>query len=224
MALFKSILTPTDSQMGTAENPKKKRKTGRIILISIVALFILIAAIGGDGEEQQQAAAPEQSQTENSPSENQQPAANPEEAKTKAKELDAKVYDIVLRSEQVTELLQESVMLASEGQLSMLELYDIAKEAEAIQQNLYYELPIKDGEGSFDYVTGALNYIVNGQTIASNLKKYIDKEEMKYLSSAKESMENTQAHILNVVTLRMKYLSSQGFTDDEVLTLITPAE
>jgi len=47
---------------------------------------------------------------------------------------------------------------------------------------------------------------------------------MKYVSSAKESLNKIEDHILNVLSVRMEYLSKQGFTEDEVLTIITPSE
>lgn len=53
--------------------------------------------------------------------------------------------------------------------------------------------------------------------------KYIDKNEMKYLSEAKESIELSTSYVISLLDARMKYLTDQGVSEDEMLKILGSA-
>ncbi|NLH02070.1 MAG: zinc-ribbon domain-containing protein [Clostridiales bacterium] len=188
--------------------------------IAAVLVIGIIGNLGKDGKDSTLESPIPSIEATPSPS----PSISPEEQKAAAIELDAKIYDIVLRSEKVTSLLQEGIGLYSDGQGTLLELYDLAKEAKDAQTSIFGELMGLGDKESSDYVEAAQFYVSNSISVAEDLQKYIDKQEIKYLSSAKESLENTQKHTLNVVSERMKYLSAQGLSDEEIANILDAQE
>lgn len=145
-----------------------------------------------------------------------------ETAKDVAVVLDNQIFSLVTDSDNVTATLQQGINEFSQSQITALELYDLAKSAKDTQFSLWSQLSDLDTEENKDYVEAAEYHVINGQTIAENLMKYLDKQEMKYLSETKSALENSSACALSVVTKRMEYLSSQGFSDEEINKILSP--
>lgn len=135
--------------------------------------------------------------------------------------LDNKIFKLVTTSDDVTAILQQSIDSFSKGEITSLDLYDIAKSSKDTQASLSIEVSKLDNEENKAYVDAAVNHIINGQLISSNIVKYLDKEELKYLSEAKSALENTGVSAISVVSERTNYLSSQGFNDEEITDILS---
>lgn len=135
-------------------------------------------------------------------------------------EVDKKIYEIVLASEKSTNVLIEGMGIVGEGGGSLLELYDLAKQVKDNQFAAFSALSKLSNKDNADYIDAAQLFAINGQQVAEDVIKYIDKNEMKYLSRAKENMEATSNYVMAVVTARMEYLASQGLTNDEIIAIL----
>lgn len=197
----------------------------RIIFSLALLMMALLTACGdeppkSDPSAQQSSAEAESLAAEKEKPEQKDEKQEAEAAKALAIVLDGQIYDNILRSEQVTAILQEGIQLVSSGKGNMLELYDLAKTTKETQLTLFSNLSKLQDDNNTDYVQCAQLYISNHKTFSEKLMKYIDKNEMKYLSQAKECIESAQSYALSLVAARMTYLSSQGLTDDEVTKIL----
>lgn len=145
-----------------------------------------------------------------------------ETVKSVALALDSQIYENVLNSEKTTQLLQEGIALVSDGSGNMLELYDLAKAAKETQTTLFSNLLSLSDNNTKSYVEVCQLYVGSGKTVAEKLMKYIDKQEMKYLSDAKEALESSETYTLKLILERTNYLSSQGLTDEEISAILAP--
>lgn len=193
----------------------------RIIFSLALLMMVLLTACGDDPPKSDPSAQESSTQAENLESEKEKPQQKDkkqeaETAKALAIFLDSQIYDNALRSEEVTRILQEGIQLLSSGKGTMLELYDLAKTTKDTQLTLFSNLSKLQDDNNKDYVESAQIYVSNHRTFSEKLMKYIDKNEMKYLSQAKESIESAQSYALSLIAARMTYLSSQGLTDEEI--------
>lgn len=140
--------------------------------------------------------------------------------KAAAIETDKKIYEIVLAAEKTSNTLNEGMSLVGNGQGSLLDLYDLAKAAKENHFSYYSALSKLQNKKNKDYIEAAQLYVINSQNIAEDIMKYIDKNEMKYLSRAKENMQSVSNYVLALAGTRMEYLSNQGLTDDEIVTIL----
>lgn len=143
--------------------------------------------------------------------------------KTDAGVADSKINALVSDSDEITAYLQQGMNEFGQGQITALDLYDIAKKCDGNQSTLWANLSSLSDKSNEAYISASRDYIVNNQLIATKLMKYLDKQEMKYLSDAKSYIENSSTAALAVVSARTKYLSDQGFTDDEIAKILSPS-
>lgn len=88
--------------------------------------------------------------------------------------------------------------------------------AETSQKSLLSSIGGVRDKGNRDYVSAVQHYIVNGQTLCEKLKSYLDGGSLADLTEAKNCLSASQEYYDNVLSARLEYLSSQGFTDDEI--------
>lgn len=143
-------------------------------------------------------------------------------AKSTATTLDGQIFALASKSDKITTTLQEGINSFSQNKITTLELYDLSKTAKEEQSFLWSALIRLEDDNNKAYVEAVEGHIINNQSIAENLMKYLDKEEMKYLSDAKSSLESSSTYAISVVSERTKYLSSQGFNDDEIKEILSP--
>lgn len=136
--------------------------------------------------------------------------------------IDSQIFQLVVSSDEVTSILQQSIDALSRGEVSSIDVYDLAKQAKDTQGALYSQFSKLRNEENESYIDAAVSHVLNGQQVANGIFKYLDKEELKYLSEAKSALENTGITSLSVISERTNYLSSQGFSDEEVMDILSP--
>lgn len=133
---------------------------------------------------------------------------------------DDSIYLYVLKSEKITNILREAIVSFGNQEITSLELYDLAKKAKESQLSFFRGLTSLQNDYNKDYLEACEMYVSNGRELANYLIKYLDKEKIKDLSSAKECLENMDAYTLSVVTQRMTYLSNCGISDEEITEIL----
>jgi hypothetical protein len=204
---------------------KKFNKPIRIIITAFFAIG-LIAAIGGNANSSSKASSnnTKVETVESKVDESEEINTSESEAATvdnreKASEADKQVYDIMLSAESDYNKLAQ--IMSADG-VSMVDLYDASKTAENNFRIYWNNIDTVKCDGIKEYKNAAKNYILNMQSIASSTKKYVDKQNMKDLSNAKASMENSQNYAIQVVSARLQFLTASGFSDEEALNMIAP--
>lgn len=126
----------------------------------------------------------------------------------------------VLKSEKITDILTESIVSFSNQEITSLELYNLAKTAKENQSTFSLNLEKLRNDNNKAYVEACELYVYNGHEFANNLMKYLDKNEMKYLSEAQSCMEKKDTYVLSVVKERISYLSNNGISDEEISEIL----
>lgn len=193
---------------------RSKKKIYKKWWFWLIIIIIGIGAIGSEGED-----APE---NESASAEVQDEQSEPEKQKEtteSAIQADAEIHKIVMASEGTAKVLTDSMSSVGSG-INAFELYELAKQAQENHKGFHRSVTSLQNDNNKDYITQVQYYILNNKSVADDLIKYIDKNEMKYLSKAKERIEATPNHVMSVVSERMKYLSEQGLTSEEIQTIL----
>ncbi len=228
---------PTESYPEHPENkPKKKGCLSGVL--TFILVILIISAIGScttddsESADQPTSTPPAQTTEENSPAEAETEKNSEteevkleekqlsEEEKTAIREIDRQIYELIVHSETINTNLKIAIDSAAQGQFNVLDLYDLIKDGQNNQSAIYSSLLSLKDDTNKDYIYAAQSYVSNSKEIASKLLKYLDKNEIKYLSEAKERIEKTDSYVLTVVTARMKYLSDMGFSDEEIVQIL----
>lgn len=218
------------SQSDVTPAVKKKGGCLKPVLIVLCVMLVLGTVVNMFGKSDMDTPAsassnkPSSSSISQSASPPSSPSLDVEATKALALVLDKDIFQCLLNSESICTLLQDGITLVGNGQGTMLELYDLAKQAKSSQQSIWGSLGDLRDDNNRDYVNACQDYVINGQMMADDLIKYIDKQEMKYLSEAKQCIENIDNYVIIAVSKRMEYLISQGFTGDEAAVILSPEE
>jgi len=186
-------------------NKKKK------VIVGVIALFFIFGAFGSSGEKKK---TEDSKEPESIAVAVNKETPNPE--KSDMVNSDEKIWEIVLSSENDAKVLIEGCNVVGEGGGTTLELYNLAKKAKDNQSSYYSALNNLSNEYTKAYVKSAQDYTINAKIIAEKIMKYIDKNEMKYLSEASERITQTETYTINIVAERMSYLAKCGLTDEEI--------
>lgn len=204
---------------------KKFNKPIRIIITAFFAIG-LVAAIGGNANSSNKAssnntlAETAQSKVDESKEINtSESEAATVDNREKASEADKQIYDIMMSAESDYNKLAQ--IMSADG-VSMVDLYDASKTAENNFIIYGNNINTVECDGVKEYKKAAKDYILNMQVIASSTKKYVDKQNIKDLSNAKASMENSQNYAIQVVSARLQFLTASGFSDEEAMNMIAP--
>lgn len=133
--------------------------------------------------------------------------------------MDQSIYGIVFAS-----ATQTSQLGQTQGGGDLLATYNAAKADKDAQLSLYSSISSiksdkknkKYGDALTDYTSSAQDYIVSAQAYARDLMKYIDKQEMKYLSSAQDDLKWMQDNTVSVQAARIAFLMKFGLTSDQI--------
>lgn len=204
---------------------KKFNKPIRIVITAFFAIG-LVVAIGGNANSSNKASS-NNTQVETAQSkvdESKEINTSESEAATvdnreKASEADKQIYDIMMSAESDYNKLAQ--IMSADG-VSMVDLYDASKTAESNFIIYGNNINTVECDGIKEYKKAAKDYILNMQVIASSTKKYVDKQNIKDLSNAKASMENSQNYAIQVVSARLQFLTASGFSDEEAMNMIAP--
>ncbi|MCF8018340.1 MAG: hypothetical protein K9L62_02955 [Vallitaleaceae bacterium] len=145
-------------------------------------------------------------------------------AKTTAIVLDGQIFQIVTNSQKNTQLIQDGMSLVSQGKGDLLELYNLAKTVKSNQLDYFSSLTKLQDDNNKDYIIASQIYVSNGRSLAESLMKYIDKQEMKYLSDIDECSNYSGTYFSSVTAERTKYLTSQGLTNEEVSGVLSSSD
>lgn len=203
----------------TTANPQKKfyKKPWFWIII----IFVLVIGIS---------LSPNQEPTNNNDNQQQQdtdqqsddtPKTLSDEEKNSIIELDSQIVKIITDSESTTTNLQTYLTAFGQQQATLLDVYNAAKTAKDIQFNHWQQLNDLQNDSNKDYIGACQLYVGIHQSFAENLLKYIDKNKIEYLSKAQENLSSCSDYALLVATGRMKWLTDQGLTTEEVSNILT---
>lgn len=202
----------------------KKKEWGskrKVIITAIVGVCIVIGAFAPEEEEEASASANKvQEQAEVQVEEEKK--ESPEEIKQSAIARDKELFDMILQSEELNKNLLNTMNLAGQGQVSLLDLYDFAKQTKNAQYQVYRNMGDIDANEMEDYIEPSRSYVSNAITISEKIIKYIDKNEIKFLSEAKERIGYSETYTLKIIVERTKFLEKAGLTDEEVANVLNP--
>lgn len=71
-----------------------------------------------------------------------------------------------------------------------------------------------------DYFEAVKSYIIASQIIAEFIKKYIDKNEMQFLSESKEYIASIETRVMQAVIARVQVLGFISLIDDEMFSIM----
>ncbi len=202
---------------------KKFNKPVRIIITIFFAICFVVGITSGKttSTTSESTTAYETSSEENPSEETVPEETTVVDNKEAASAADKEVTDIIASAESDYNKL---VTLISSGNASDLSLYDAAK---VVKSNLgTYSINVGrvKCDGIKDYTNAATSYIINMQLVASDVMKYIDKQNIKDLSSAKEGISKNESYIFATLSARMEFLKNSGFTDEEIMNILGAAE
>ena len=204
---------------------KKFNKPVRIIISAFFAIcFIVAIATNGKSEDTKATSAPMEESVMTSDAETVSEVEETTAAETivdnreAALAADAQVVELIQAAESDYGVLSN---LMASGTASDLDLYDTAKKVDSNLGKYQVNVSAIKCDGIKDYTDAASYYIINMQQTASYIKKYVDKQKMEDLSSAKECVSNMNNYIINVVSAKMKFLKASGFTDEEIANMLS---
>lgn len=141
--------------------------------------------------------------------------------KAAALDADKKITEFVQAAESDYQVLAN--MMAS-GNASDLDLYDTAKIVDSNLGTYQVNISRVKCDGIEDYSDAASSYVINMQLVASYVRKYVDKQKIDDLSSAKKCISNMDSYVLNLVSKKMEFLKASGYTDEEVVNMLSEIE
>lgn len=139
--------------------------------------------------------------------------------KEEAKEIDREIWGALLSSEKIHQQLTDAISKSASGEIDDLTMYDTCKSVKNAQS--IFAFPKAENEESKDYLRACETYSAKSFSIADSLLDYFDKKEMKYLSKAKEDLEQMDRVTLSVVSERTKFLELAGYTSEEISEIIS---
>lgn len=188
---------------------KKFNNIARIIITVLFALALLSGLFGG-----------ESSDTANSSTETTENTENTTEAnvdKMAMKEMDSQIWQVVTNAEERLNKLQSAVSAGNST-----EIYQICNDiANAVTQDYAQLDKQKEIYGSVadEYIGEARLYDTHTNSIANNIKEYMDTSDTKYADKFKASLQEVDNLTQKVSDARMAFLSKY-FTETEITEII----
>lgn len=128
-----------------------------------------------------------------------------------AKEKDTRIYGLLKSAEARFNGVSKNMEAGN-----ALDIYDDCKSASTMLAKISGELSDYKTDANAEYVQYANYYVSTLSVACDNIVKYIDKQEMKYLSKAKEDVQNANSYLQQALTLRQAYLLDSGLTTDDI--------
>lgn len=128
-----------------------------------------------------------------------------------AKEKDTRIYGLLKSAEARFNGVSKNMEAGN-----TLDIYDDCKNASTMLAKVSGELNDYKTDANAEYVQYANYYVSTLSVACDNIVKYIDKQEMKYLSKAKEDIQNANSYLQQALTLRQAYLLDSGLTTDDI--------
>lgn len=193
---------------------KKKKPFYKRVWFWILVLLVIGIGMGGNDEEPSEEQTTE-GQSESQTIEQEAPEMTPDEIKEDAKEKNSIIYSTVLSVED-----QYKSLLNTMESGDLLETYNASEDLETLATECWGQINDYEDDLNGDYITACQDYFIQLSMICDDIQDYLNKQEMKYLSSAQEKVEGLSAYTLNVVSCQMTYLVDAGFTDEEIAQIL----
>ncbi|MDU7336906.1 MAG: zinc ribbon domain-containing protein [Clostridium sp.] len=142
------------------------------------------------------------------------------EEKAYAIQFDEFIMNTILGSNEALEDLDNYINAYSENKISALEAYEAAKNTKELMNTLNKTIWDIRNSKTGAYIGVAQEFLINGKFKAENMMKYLDKNEVKYLSEMKQNDLNIYNSFKKLMLQRISYLQSQGFSDTEINEII----
>ena len=142
------------------------------------------------------------------------------EEKAYAIRFDEFIMKTIIGSNEGLENLDNYINAYLENKISALEAYEAAKNTKEVMNNLNKIMwDARDGKNGA-YIGAAQEFLINGKYKAENMMKYVNKNEVKYLSEMKQNDLYIYNSFKKLMLQRISYLQSQGFSDTEINEII----
>lgn len=216
----------TEIPYGAKICPQCRKKQGMSIWLIAIIVIVVIGAIeaiasGGKGEQTTTAAVTSSSGSQSQEASTAAPESTAADNRDAAADANRQITNLVQAAEADYNVLVDMI---SSGKASDLDLYDTAKKVDSNLGSYQVKISKIKCKGIKDYSDAASSYIINMQLTASYVKKYVDKQKMADLSSAKDCIAHMNNYIYNLVAKQMEFLKASGFTDDEVANILSEAK
>ena len=140
-----------------------KKKPKKVPLIGLAVCFVLlVAGLSMDSTPTTDTTAETKGTTKEEVKEERV-----DKAKVTATATDKLIYDIVLKSEQNTKLLQEAADLVGNGEATLLDMYDIAKQVKDNQQTYFGALMDLQDKTNEEYIGASKSYVSKAKSVSS---------------------------------------------------------
>lgn len=136
--------------------------------------------------------------------------------KEDAADIDDKVWENVEIAIKANNVIVNNFDKALSGEISLVDYYDSCKEASKVLGGNSTKFPKSDNDGAKSYIQSSTQYVIQVQILSDSVIKYIDKAETKNLSAVKSNIEQCSELIAVVAQNRGVFLSTNGFTDEEI--------
>lgn len=138
-----------------------------------------------------------------------------EEDKEKVLKMDSAIWDRVIS----TETNYNNLLTTMSSTNSLYSLYSFCEDLEDVMDKYMSDLSKISDDRAKEYTDCAGIYMAKVRSITSHVRKYVNNTNMEELSKAETEMEELPAFVEAIVAARFSYLSSCGFTNDEIIEI-----
>lgn len=178
----------------------------------VLAVVILACALGNGGNSSRSEA---KNDSEKESNETVEMVDMPEDKKAVALEVDKVLWGIVENMAVRIDGLQDAL-----NQNDDLVIYQYADESGKKFRDEYCVASTYSSGDSSAYADEVLNNLTFEAEAWGNLKKYVNKGEMKYLDKFQKNGQTVTANYMYINAARLQYLMNAGFTSDEADAII----
>lgn len=150
-----------------------------------------------------------------------EPAAplDPEVVIANAKDADNQLWQVVLSIDGTSAKLGE----AMQGD-DVVAMYDEAKNAKDYYSKFWGQADDVECDGIAAYKEAVQLYSSYCGDVPKGVIKYMDKQEMKYLSEAQEALNNIPTYATQVAEARLQFLTDSGLPKDQIERILAGEE
>ncbi|QOX64215.1 hypothetical protein FRZ06_13135 [Anoxybacterium hadale] len=200
-------------------NVEKNSKT-KYLLYSVIILIISMTGCGDSGESKEKMGNNDTVQV----SEEEQSTEIDPVDKDAVKEYDKKIYKMVSASTRVSDILVDSMGEVGDGKMSRSELKELATQAKDAQSSLQGSLLTYDDVAKSMYLESAHFYLTMQWKVASDLLKFCETDNKEDLDNCGDVLRDSPDYLKTVDSARVKYLSEQGFSEEEIVAITTAVD
>lgn len=189
---------------------KPKKPVYKRVWFWILMFFVVCGIIGTVSDPP----ASQTNKTEESTNQQQQEEQSEESAKDSvdvAEEKDTRIYGLMKSAEARFNGVSKNMESGN-----LLDIYDDCKNASSMLSQVYGQIGDFKTEANKEYVQYAQFYAATLSSACDNIVKYVDKQEMKYLSKAKEDIQDANSFLQQAMLQRQAYLLDSGLTTEDI--------